>query len=273
MTFRSTWLLVLVLALAGCGADQLTEAPEAQTRPTTSELDMATTTVSTASEVSAAPLVIDEIPTWTVLRSEVLVEVEPSADLIFEIPQFDGPYEQANIAITEWMMEQTDWWVEGLAEFPPVDNGDPAAVGGTYELYFQATLESPGLAAFRWNYYEYVCCRAYPNHGNKAVVVDLRAGRILPVSEILDLDRLEEIHAVWADHVDPEIVPPSAFEIFDDRPGFTSVALTPNGVELGTDRSGPFPGATTVIPFAALGDLVDERLAEQAQLGSTPTSS
>lgn len=275
MSSRGLLFAFSLVVLVGCGGEVATQtATEIEVAPPTTEQTMTTTTTSPP-EVLRTPTDAEQItvvagtadlPTWTVLRSEILVEVQPPADLIYEIPQFNGPYEAANITIAEWMANQTDWWVEGLAEFPPLDNGN-SEVGGSYELYFDATLVSADLASFRWHYYEYVCCRPYPNHGNKALVIELNTGRIIPVDEILDLDRLEEIHAVWAAHADKEMLPPVAFETFDGEPGFTSVALTPTGVEFGTDRGGPFPGTTTVVPFDALGDLVDQQLVERARQG------
>jgi len=168
------------------------------------------------------------------------------------------------------MADQTNPWVADLEEFPPLERDDQG-LGGAYELLFDVTLESEDLASFRWNWYEYVCCRPHPNHGHRSLVIDLAQQRIVPVDEILDLDRLEEIHTIWVDHADPEFLPPDFVDVTSVTPAFSSIALTPIGVEFGTDRSGPVPGTTTVVPFAALGDLVMSDFVERAKSGFVPT--
>ena len=51
-----------------------------------------------------------------------------------------------------------------MIEYPPVEHeGSDESTGGEYELLYDVTLASDDLASFRWNWYEYVCCRPYPN--------------------------------------------------------------------------------------------------------------
>lgn len=226
---------------------------------------------ATTVDVSITSTDLSELPTWTSAMEEVVVDGDVPAILLAASPVFDSA-ETANAAIEAWMASETDPWIEGLAEFPPLDRHDSQGsdFGGSYELGYSATLVSNDLVSFRWGWYEYVCCRPYPNHGNKAIIIDMAEQRIVPVDEILDLDRLDEIHALWLDHAEER----EGLEFYlpedGNAPGFSSLALTPLGVEFGTDRSGALPGTTTVVPYAALGDLVQSDIVERAQGGITP---
>lgn len=226
---------------------------------------------ATTVDVSITSTDLSELPTWTSAMQEVVVDGDVPAILLAASPVFDSA-DRANAEIAEWMASETDPWIEGLAEFPPLDRHDSehSDFGGSYELGYSATLVSNDLVSFRWGWYEYVCCRPYPNHGNKAIVIDIAEQRIIPVDEILDLDRLDEIHALWLDHAEER----EGLEFYlpedGSAPGFSSLALTPLGVEFGTNRSGALPGTTTVVPYAALGDLVQSDIVERAQGGITP---
>ena len=222
--------------------------------------------------ITATPL--PTAHTWTPAVQELIVADDPKVTLLTMRPEFDlSDYGLLNGAIDEWMGDQTDWWVADLIEFPPYEReGSDDSTGGQYELLYDVTLAGDDLASFRWNWYEYVCCRPYPNYGHLSLVVDLDERRIIEVAEIVDLERLDEIHDIWLAQASVEEILPVDYLDWSgaDGPAFSSLALTPTGVEFGTDRLGAIGGTTTVVPYEALGDLVNQDLVARARGGTTP---
>ncbi len=223
--------------------------------------------------ITANPL--PAFPGWTPAVRELIIDTEPTVRLLTVAPTFDlSDGGRLNGAIDAWLGEQTDWWVADVIEYPPVEReGSDSSIGGEYELLYDVTLAADDLASFRWNWYEYVCCRPYPNYGHASLVVDLAERRIIDVDEILDLDRLDEIHDIWIGQASAEEILPLDYLDWSgaDGPAFSSLALTPVGVEFGTDRLGAIGGVTTVVPYEALGDLVDADLVARARTGTQPT--
>lgn len=230
---------------------------------------------STIVDVAITGTPLPAAPTWAPAVRELIVVDEPMVSLLTMTPEFDlSDSGTLNAAVDRWMGDQTDWWVADVIEFPPLErNGDDSSTGGEYELLYDVTLAAGDLASFRWNWYEYVCCRPYPNYGHVSLVVDLDERRIIEVAEIVDLERLDEIHAIWLEQASGEEVLPVDYLDWSgaDGPAFSSLALTPTGVEFGTDRLGAIGGTTTVVPFEALGDLVNPDFVARARAGTTPT--
>ncbi len=223
-------------------------------------------------EITASP--VPAGPTWTPAVRELVVDDDPIVRLVAVTPTFDlADNGVLNGAIDRWIGDQTDWWVADVIEYPPVEReGSDRAIGGEYELLYDVTLASDELVSFRWNWYEYVCCRPYPNYGYRSLVVDLGERRVLEVGEIVDVERLDEIHEIWISQAAAEEVLPPDFLVWwgVDGPAFTSLALTPNGIEFGTDRLGAVGGTTTVVPWSSLGDLVQPGIADRARAAITP---
>ena len=229
---------------------------------------------ATAVDLSITAHPLPDPATWTPVVRELIVDDEPLVRLLTMTPKFDlSDNGLLNGAIDAWMGSQTDWWVADVIEYPPVEReGSDASTGGEYELLYDVTLAADDLVSFRWHWYEYVCCRPRPNTGHASLVIDLAERRIIEVDEILDLDRLDEIHDIWITRAAAEETLPDDFLVWwgVDGPSFTSLALTPTGVEFGTDRLGAVGGTTTVVPYADLGDLVNADLVARARTGSEP---
>lgn len=226
-----------------------------------------------STDVSITNHPIVPAPAFALRARDVAVDVEPAAYLVAAWPEFVLPDSGGlNRQIEDWVAEQTDWWIADVIDYPPEDRGiDGPGSGGTYELLYEVTLASDDLVSVRWNWYEYVCCRAYPNTGHASVVVDIVERRIVPVDEILDLDRLDEIHQVWISKgVNDGVLPEGYLEFAGDEPKFSSVSLTPAGIEFGTDRDGGLSATTTVVLWDALGDLVQPGIADRARAGTAP---
>ena len=205
---------------------------------------------------------------------ELVVDEEPLVRLLAMQPTFDlSDGGRLNAEIDAWMGDQTDWWVADVIEFPPLErDGNDSSIGGEYELLYDVTMVTDEIVSFRWNWYEYVCCRPYPNYGHQSLVVDLVQRRIVPVDEIVDLGRLDAIHDIWIAQAAAEEILPADFLDWSggDGPGFSSLALTPIGVEFGTDRQGAIGATTTVVPYEALDDLVNQDLVARARAGAQP---
>jgi len=114
-----------------------------------------------------------------------------------------------------------------------------------------------------------VCRRPYPNYGPISAVLDLQAGRLLPVNEIVDMNRIDEINRLWITELDKQqlladTVDALLTDVFvSGQPGFDSLALLPHGVEFGTMRNGlggGSPGTLTVVGYDQLGSLVNPDL-------------
>lgn len=213
---------------------------------------------------------VPEIPLWTTALREIVVATDPEIALTAAWPQFDtSDGGQLNFEIQQWLAEETDWWVAGALEFPPPDDWQ----GGEYELTFTMSLVAEDLVSVHYRYYEYLCCRPYPNYGQKSLLLDLANRRVIPADEVLDLDRLTEVHDVWFEAAarDPELGADLGFWLSSEHPAFTSLALVPGGVEFGTDRQGAMSPTSTFVSWAELGDLANADIVARTVGGVTPT--
>lgn len=222
------------------------------------------------------------VPTWASRFDHVVLHEEPAISATVAWPEllpderlgFDA--EALNDAIEEFARSGVGPWLQNI-EIPTEDSDvdlDRSFGEGTYELGYQVTLVSADLVSVHFDYYEYVCCRPYPNLGQRSLVVDLAASRIVDVGEFVDLTRLDELQRHWADALERD--DPELGDFVLDHPSpirFTAMSLVPEGLELGTDR-GEFGAVVgplrAVIPWDELGDLVDPVWRERARLGRAP---
>jgi hypothetical protein len=210
--------------------------------------------------------------TWTTELKQLVVAEDPDVVLNAAAPQFDlSDGGVLNGAMRQWIDDQTDWWVADVLEFPPLDRGDE--LGGEYELVYGVPLATDEIVSVHWYTYEYVCCRPYPNTGQRSLVVDLAERRIVPVDEILDLARLDEIHDLWFEVSARDDGGGLTRDLFfdDGSPIFSAVTVVPGGVELGTDRTGPLGPTITFVSWAELGDLANPAFVARVRNGAAPT--
>jgi len=174
--------------------------------------------------------------------------------------------------VHEWVNQPVDTWIAYAVESLPL----PRDEGGEYDLHYQVTLVTEDLVSINFSSYEYLCCRPYPNLGQRSLIVDTTHRRIIGDGEIVDLTRLDEIEAVWlaALAADEEfaIGATEADELFagSDEPGWGSLTLASGGLVFGTNRQGVVPPMSTFVSFADLGDLVSPELVRQAAAGTVP---
>ena len=238
----SAVLLTVAIALTGCYSAEAgtlaSTGPTATTPPTTSE------------------------PEWTLTeRVEVVRSVPAEVSATASVPSFPD-YPNATSTIAQFVDDQFEPWI-AYAREAEIPSGDQ---GGSYELTPTVTLTSPRLISVEFDYYEYLCCRPYPNHGTVAVVLDPVGGEILGDEDIVDLTRLDEVEEVWlasfpaSDHFGEEISAADWFVSLGESPRWSAISVADDGLFFATDRSGAFPGTTTHVPFEDLGDLVMPRV-------------
>lgn len=209
------------------------------------------------------------IPTWTAEVREIIVEDEPLVALHAAWPRFDtSDSGQLNSEIQRWLADQTDWWVAAALEYPSSDD----ELGGEYELTYSVAMVSDDLVSVHYQYYEYVCCRPYPNYGQKSLLLDMAERRVLGIGDVLDLNRLDEIHEIWVEAAsrDPELLADPAFWISGERPGWASLILVPGGVEFGTDRQGAAGPTSTFVSWTELGGLANPEIVARSANGVVP---
>jgi len=197
---------------------------------------------------------------WTPTVEQVVVTSEPfvTSSLVWPVFVSDQPgATAANDALAAFVTELDDYWIQDVTEFSdPQDDS-------SYDLSYDVTLAAADLVSVRFNFYDYVCCRPYPNYGTRSAVLDLASGEILPISEIVDTNRLDEVTQLWLRELEKQDLLPDAAGLLGESPMFDSVTLVPGGVEFGTDRNslgGGTPGTATVVTFEQLGDLVNPML-------------
>ena len=197
---------------------------------------------------------------WTLLEWTETVRTEPvEVVATASLPEFPD-YPAASETIANFVDTDFQSWVEYAydAEF----RGDNTELGGEYELTPTVTLSSPELIAVEFSYYEYLCCRPYPNYGFQSVVVEADSGRMLSNADIVDMDRWEAVQEVWFEALLESGVLGSDFPVDTvfptaaDGPVWTSLSVTPDGLLFGTNRSGAIPSTSTLVSFDDLGDLV-----------------
>lgn len=217
-------------------------------------------------ETTVLDVVIDDGETvapisWSPVVEQLLITEEPYVTTSLVWPQFSSDQpgtDAANDALASLVLGLDDLWVEDVTEFTaPLDDS-------SYDLRYEITLATPEVASVRFNYYEYVCCRPYPNYGPISAVLDLQAGRIIPTSEILDMNRLDEITGLWIAELEKQgLAAEFVDELLQGQPRFDSLTLHPNGVEFSTGRNtlgGGSIGTDTVVTYEQLGDLVNADL-------------
>lgn len=195
--------------------------------------------------------------TWTPEVSQTVITEDPFVFTNLVWPQFDSAAAgtaDANLALAEFVAGLDDYWIEDVTVF-----SEPQGES-SYDVNYDVTFAGYDLASVRFDYLDYVCCRPYPGYGPHAAVVDLAAGRLLDVDEILDLDRRQEIIDIWtAELQEQSEIDAEVLELTGLAPDFDSVGLVPGGIEFGTERGslgGGMPGTLTFVSFERLGDLV-----------------
>jgi hypothetical protein len=194
---------------------------------------------------------------WVPTVEQVVVTNEPfvRTSLVWPVFASEQPgANAANEALADYVTALDDDWVEDVTEFSdPLDDS-------SYEIAYDVTLATAEIVSVRFDYYDYVCCRPYPDYGQRAVVLDLAAGRLIPVDEILDLSRIEAINELWITELEKQdLLPATVAAVLSEQPRFDSFTLFPGGVEFGTDRNslgGGMPGTRTFVTFDQLGALV-----------------
>jgi len=143
---------------------------------------------------------------------------------------------------------------------------DPPQRGGIYEVDYEVTFTNSELASVRFVYFD-ACCSAYPNYGVRSAIVDVANGRLIPVEEVLDMSRIDEINSLWFDRLGLQMdLDPTTLLMWtaSGTRRFDSLTIVADGLAFGTDRqSGPVPGTSTVLSFAELGDLVQPAFLER----------
>lgn len=198
---------------------------------------------------------------WVPTVEQLVITDEPfvGTSLVWPVFASDQPGTDAvNEALADYVTALDDPWIEDVTMFSdPLDES-------SYEIAYDVTFSTAEIVSVRFDYYDYVCCRPYPNYGHRAVVLDLTAGRLIPVDEILDLSRIEAINELWITELEKQgLLPDTAAAVLSEQPRFDSLTLVPGGVEFGTDRNslgGGMPGTRTVVTFDQLGALVTPEL-------------
>ena len=196
-------------------------------------------------------------PAWTITERTEVVRTDPvEIAATASVPVFPD-YPNATSAISQFVADQFDPWVTYAREAEiPRDDGN-----GSFELTPTVTLSSPSLVSVEFGYFEYLCCRPYPNHGSVAIVLDPVTGEVLADEDIVDVSRSEEIEQIWFDAFavsenigDSENVEAADwFEFLGSSPRWSAISVTSEGLIFATDRSGALPGTNTFVPFEDLG--------------------
>ena len=212
-------------------------------------------------ETSTAPVA------WTPQIEQQLVWSEPHVLSSLTWPKIESTQAgtaAANEALATYVTELDDYWVDDLTDFPPSDDG-------TYEVNYGVSYADSRIVSVRFDFYEYVCCRAYPNYGVRSAIVDLAEGRLLDPGEVLDLSRRSELDALWIAGLEADgLLPESAEALGLQDATFDEILVVPTGIEFTTDRgslSGGFGGTSTVVSFDALGSLVQPEFLARLQAG------
>ena len=203
---------------------------------------------------------------WLPAVEQRVVTEEPyvTTSLVWPVFSSDKPgTAAANDALASFVLGLDDSWIEDVTEFStPLDDS-------SYDIQYEVTVATAEIVAVRFDFYDYVCCRPYPNYGPISAVLDLQAGRLLPVNEIVDMNRIDEINRLWITELDKQqlladTVDALLTDVFvSGQPGFDSLTLLPHGVEFGTMRNGlggGSPGTLTVVGYDQLGSLVNPDL-------------
>lgn len=205
--------------------------------------------------------------TWTPAVEQTIVTAEPfvSSSLVWPVFASDQPgTAAANQALAAYVAALDDYWIQDVTEFSdPQDDS-------SYDVSYDVTLAAPDLVSVRFNFFDYVCCRPYPNYGVRSAVIDLATGDILALGDIIDTNRLSEVHQLWLAELENQGLLPEVAALLGESATFDSLTLVPGGIEFSTDRNslgGGSSGTSTVISFAELGNLVNPALVARAAAG------
>jgi hypothetical protein len=211
----------------------------------------------------------EPLVSWVPVTEQVLVSEEPyvTSSLIWPVFTSEEPgTDAANDALERFVTELDDDWIQDVTEFSEPQNNN-----SSYDVSYEITLATADLVAVRFDYYDYVCCRPYPNYGSVSAVLDLVAARLIPVDEILDMNQINEITRIWITELEKQDILHDTVEaLLSQSPHFDSLTLRPEGVEFGTGRNslgGGTPGTSTVVSYARLGDLVNPALVARVARG------
>lgn len=224
-------------------------------------------------EKTTLDVIIDDgesepLVSWVPVTEQILVTEEPyvTSSLIWPVFTSEEPgTDAANDALARFVNELDDDWTQDVTEFSePQDDS-------SYDVSYEVTLATADLVAVRFDFYDYVCCRPYPNYGPASAVLDLTAGRLIPVDEILDMHRIDEINRIWITELEKQgLLPDTAEALLSQSPQFDSLMVRPEGVEFATGRNslgGGMPGTSTVVSYVQLGDLVNPALVARVARG------
>jgi len=201
---------------------------------------------------------------WTPAVEQMVLDQDPfvRSGLVWPVFESNQPgVERANSALGAFVHSLDDLWVEDVTNSTePLDDS-------SYEVSYKVTAVSEDIVAVRFDFYDYVCCRPYPNYGHRAAVLDLAAGEIIPVDQIVDVNRIGDLNRLWFAELDAQdLLPTDVIVEGEDVVRFDSLTLVPGGIELGTDRNslgGGMPGTQVVLTFDQLGDLINPSIVDR----------
>lgn len=236
-------------------------------------------TVEVAIEAAGA----DPLPTWSA-RSEYTSIRE------------DGPFEQATVAwpelrtpahdvsgvnaeIEAFVKDMRDEWIAALSDNPTFEDPDlqPEDIGSEFDLSYEIVMVSSDLVSIRFDWYEYVCCRPYPNYGARSLLVDLAAGRVLGVDEFVDVARFDQLGDIVVAAIARDYPGPGeTVELNPDHITWDAIGIRSDGIEVTMDR-GELVGAAAgslhaIIPWSDLDGLIFDSIRTRAEAGRTLSS-
>ncbi len=261
-----------VISVTDLATGQIMSGLAAMTLPSDSLYEVSIEFDAARNDTTTIDVIIGAEPSlpvsWTSAVEQLVVTDEPyvTTSLIWPVFASDqAGTDAANEELASFVSALDDYWVEDVTQFSdPLDDS-------SFDVRYEVTLASTEIVSVRFNFYDYVCCRPYPNYGPRAAVLDLTAGRLLTVDQIVDTNRLDQVTALWIAELEKqELLPDSAEALLAQNPRFDSLALTPEGVEFGTERNslgGGFPGTSTVVAYEQLGELVNPTLVARVAAG------
>lgn len=206
--------------------------------------------------------------TWVPSVIQTVLDDEPSvvASVTSPILTSDKPgTEAANEALAEFARTLDDYWIEDVTVY-----SEPQDIS-VFEVSYFVKYVSDDLVSIRYHYYDYVCCRPYPNYGTHSTLVDLRAGRLLELDDIIAAERIDDFRLLWyAELVEQNSyldIDPVEDLIANDEP-LGTVTLVEQGIEITTDRGALVGGSgatETLLTFEQLSGMLHPDLV--ARLG------
>ena len=141
--------------------------------------------------------------TWKPAGREVVIDDPYDIRGTAAWPVLSGPapgIAVANDHIAALASLELQHWIDDVT-IHSEPQGDSA-----FELVYDVAFLSDSLVSVSFAYYDYVCCRPYPNSGQRALVVDLIDGHVISTEDIVDLSRLGELHSLWVTNSKTKVV-------------------------------------------------------------------